>query len=142
MLTSTLAAQVARIAAGASPPVVRMRHRATSRDYADVRDAVRAYRLLLEKGAPGEAYNVCSGRAVAIGDLAGRLLALAGVAATIEETAPVPAPGDILAQAGDGTKLAGATGWAPRIPLDRSLGDLLASLARTVHEGRRDLPHE
>lgn len=128
MLTSTLAAQVARIAAGGAPAVARMRHRATSRDYADVRDAVRAYWLLLERGAPGEVYNVCAGHAVAIGHLAERLLALAGVAARIEETAPAPAPGDILAQAGDGTKLAAATGWAPEIPLDRSLADLLASL--------------
>ena len=129
MLTSTLAAQVARIAAGAAPPVVRMRHRATSRDYADVRDAVRAYWLLLEKGVPGEVYNVCSGRAVDIGHLAERLLAVAGLAARIEETAPVPSPGDILAQSGDGSKLTAATGWSPAISLDRSLADLLASLA-------------
>ena len=135
MLTSTLAAQVARIAAGGPPTVVRMRHRATSRDYVDVRDAVRAYRLLLERGAPGEVYNVCSGRAVAIGLLAERLLALAGVKARIEETAPVPALGDILAQAGNGAKLAAATGWAPGISLDRSLGDLLASLAPKSPQG-------
>ena len=111
------------------PPVVRMRHRATSRDYLDVRDAVRAYWRLLEAGVAGEVYNLCSGRAVAIGHLAERLLALAGIEARVEETAPVPAPGDILAQSGDGSKLAAATGWAPEIPLDRSLGDLLASLA-------------
>jgi GDP-4-dehydro-6-deoxy-D-mannose reductase len=135
MLTSTLAGQVARIAAGEAPPVVRMRHRATSRDYADVRDAVRAYRLLLERGVPGEVYNVCSGGSVAIGHLAERLLALAGVEAQIEETAPIPAPGDILAQAGDGAKIASATGWVPGIPLDRSLADLLASLAPGARRG-------
>jgi GDP-4-dehydro-6-deoxy-D-mannose reductase len=129
MLTSTLAAQVARIAAGEAPAVVRMRHRATARDYVDVRDAVRAYWLLLEKGAPGEVYNVCSGRAVDIGHLVERLLALAGVEARIEDTAPVPSPGDILAQSGDGSKLTAATGWLPAISLDRSLADLLASLA-------------
>lgn len=136
MLTSTLAAQVARIAAGEQPPVVRMRHRATSRDYADVRDAARAYWLLLEGGAPGEVYNVCTGRAVGVGDLAERLLALAGVTARIEETAPDPEPGDILAQSGNGTKLAAATGWAPAIPLDRSLADLLASLVPGAPRGR------
>jgi len=129
MLTTTLAAQVARIAAGKMPPVVRMRHRATSRDYLDVRDAVRAYRRLLEAGVAGEVYNACSGRAVDIGHLAERLLALAGVLARVEETAPVPVPGDILAQSGDGSKLAAATGWAPELTLDRSLGDLLDSLA-------------
>jgi GDP-4-dehydro-6-deoxy-D-mannose reductase len=128
MLTSTLAAQVARIAAGKMPPVVRMRHRATSRDYLDVRDAVRAYWLLLETGAPGEVYNVCSGRAVDIGSLAERLLAVAGVEARIEETASGPTSGDVLAQSGAGAKIAAATGWAPEIPLDRSLRDLLESL--------------
>jgi GDP-4-dehydro-6-deoxy-D-mannose reductase len=131
MLTSTLAAQVARIVAGEAPPVVRMRHRGTSRDYADVRDAVRAYRALLERGASGEVYNVCSGLAVDIGYLADRLLALAGVSARIEETDPMPAPGDVLAQAGDPAKLVATTGWAPEIPLDRSLEDLLASVAVT-----------
>ncbi len=129
MVTTAVAAQVARIAAGHAPAVVRMRHRATSRDFTDVRDAVRAYWLLLERGAAGEAYNVCSGHAVGIGDVAERLLSLAGVAARIEETAPAPEAGDVLAQAGDRTKLAAATGWAPEIPLERSLADLLASLA-------------
>ena len=78
---------------------------------------------------PGEVYNICSGRATEIGHLAERLLAVAGVSASIEETAPVPAPGDIVAQSGDGAKLDAATGWAPEIPLDRSLRDLLVSLA-------------
>jgi GDP-4-dehydro-6-deoxy-D-mannose reductase len=135
MLTSALAAQVARIAAGRTPAVVCMRHRATARDYTDVRDAVRAYWLLLETGVSGEVYNVCTGRAVDIGQLAERLLAAAGVSARIEETAPTPAPGDIPTQAGDGTKLAGATGWAPEIPLDRSLRDLLASLSGSRPQG-------
>ena len=128
MLTSTLAAQVAAIAAGECAPVVRMRHRATARDYTDVRDAVRAYRLLLERGVPGEVYNVCSGRAVGIGTLAERLLAIAGVEASIEETATGPLPGDVATQSGDGSKLAAATGWRPEIPLDESLAALLASL--------------
>lgn len=133
MLTTTLASQVIGVAAGKDPAVVRMRHRATSRDYTDVRDAVRAYRLLLETGVPGEVYNVCTGRAVAIGHLAERLLAIARVEARIEETAPGPTAGDILAQAGDATKLLTATGWAPLFSLDRSLADLLESLgARMV----------
>jgi GDP-4-dehydro-6-deoxy-D-mannose reductase len=128
MLTSTLAAQVAAIARGETEPVVRMRHRATARDYTDVRDAARAYCLLAGRGAPGEAYNVCSGRAVAIGVLADRLLALAGVSARVEETATSAAPDDVVAQAGDRGKLARATGWSPALSLDRSLTDLLASL--------------
>jgi len=128
MLTSTLAVQVARIVSGDCAAVVRMRHRATSRDYVDVRDAVRAYWLALERGVPGEAYNVCSGRCTEIGLLAERLLSVAGASAAVEETDPAPAPGDIAVQSGDGTKLAAATGWVPEIPLDESLRDLLASI--------------
>lgn len=128
MLTTTLAAQVAGITGGVAPPAVRLRHRATSRDYTDVRDAVRAYWMLLEAGAPGEVYNVCTGRAVDVGHLAERLIALAGIEVPIEETAPEPGAGDILAQAGDGGKIHRATGWTPEIPLDRSLADLLGSL--------------
>lgn len=128
MLTSTLAAQVARIRRGEAAPVVRMRHRATARDYLDVRDAVRAYRQLIAEGAAGGVYNVCSGRAVAIGELVDRLLAIAGVTAGIEEMAHGPAAGDIATQAGDAGLLARTIGWSPALPLDRSLADLLATL--------------
>ncbi len=127
MLTSTLAAQVVAIAAGAQPPVVRMHHRATSRDFTDVRDAVAAYWAILEHGRPGAVYNVCSGIATPIGDIVERLLRLAGVSAVIEETG-TPAPGDILAQAGSPALLAATAGWHPRFDLDASLRDLLAAL--------------
>ena len=120
--------QVARIRSGETPAVVRMRHRATARDYTDVRDAVRAYKLLIERGTPGEVYNLCSGQAVAIGDLADRLLAIAGVEATIEETHRGPTDDDIATQAGDNHRLAVTTGWSPVVSLERSLTDLLASV--------------
>jgi len=128
MLTTTLAAQVAEIASGRRPGVVRVRHRATARDYTDVRDAARAYWSILERGAPAEVYNVCSGTAVPIALLVERLVALAGIEATVEETEGGPGPGDIRVQAGDHGKLTGATGWRPAFDLERSLGDLLQSL--------------
>jgi GDP-4-dehydro-6-deoxy-D-mannose reductase len=125
-LTSVVASQVARIRAGGDP-VLRIRHRATARDFTDVRDAVAAYTAILERGRPGEAYNVCSGRAVAIGEIVDGLLAAAGVMARVEETAPDPTSTDIRTQAGDPEKTAATTGWAPAIPLAQSLADLLAS---------------
>jgi GDP-4-dehydro-6-deoxy-D-mannose reductase len=127
MLTSTLAAQVSAIARGQAEPVVRMRHRATSRDYTDIRDAVRAYWLLLESGAPGAAYNICSGVATPVGELAERLLHLAGVSARIEETSHSQDRGDILAQRGQNSALAAMTHWRPRFSLDESLAELLRS---------------
>jgi GDP-4-dehydro-6-deoxy-D-mannose reductase len=126
-LTSVVAAQVARIAAGGEA-VVRIRHRATARDFTDVRDAVAAYAAILERGAPGEVYNVCTGRAVSIGIVVDGLLAAARVTARVEETAPAPTASDIRTQAGDPRKTAEATGWMPAIPLAQSLADLLASL--------------
>lgn len=126
MLTSTLAAQMAAIALGKQPPVVRMRHRVTSRDFTDVRDAVAAYWALLEHGEPGGVYNVCSGKATPIGEIAEQLLHLAGVDALIEETS-TPASSDILAQSGSAERLITATGWRPRFDLTRSLRDLLAT---------------
>lgn len=127
MLTSILAAQVAAIAAKRAPPLVRMRHRATCRDFTDIRDAVRAYWDILERGARGEIYNICSGVATPIAEIAERLIAVAGIAAEIEETGPAPAPGDILVQVGSYAKLAQAVGWQPRIELSTSLADLLSS---------------
>ena len=129
MLTSTLAAQVVEIKARVREPVVRIRHRATARDYTDVRDAVAAYWSILERGAPNGVYNVCSGVAVPIGRLVERLLAAAGVDATVEETDRHPRPGDVRTQEGDNGKLTAATGWRPALDLDRSLADLLRSMA-------------
>jgi GDP-4-dehydro-6-deoxy-D-mannose reductase len=125
-VTSALAAQVAAIAAKKAPPVVRLRHRVTRRDLTDVRDAVRAYWALAEHGTAGEVYNVCSGVPVGVGDVLQELMVLAGVQAAVEETAAGPGPGDILVQAGDPRKLKAAVGWAPEIPLEGSLRDLLA----------------
>lgn len=128
MLTSTLAAQVLAIAAGEAPPVVRMRHRATSRDFTDVRDAARAYWALLGGGEDGDVYNVCSGIATPIGEIVEALLRAAGVAATIEETGGQPGRADVLTQRGSPAKLAAAAGWAPALALDRSVADLLLAL--------------
>ncbi len=126
MLTSTLAMHVAAIARGLQPPVVRMRHRATSRDFTDVRDAVAAYWAILERGDAGAVYNVCSGVATPIGEVVAQLLQLAGVDASIEETGS-PAAGDILVQVGSAARLIATTGWQPAFDLTTSLRDLLAT---------------
>ncbi len=127
MLTSTLAAQVVRIRSGAQPPIVRMWHRSTERDFTDIRDTVRAYWALAEFGQAGDVYNICSGVAVPIGDVVELLLQIAGITAEIEETGGAPRPGDIRTQSGSFRKIAAATGWQPTISLRQSLTDVLAS---------------
>lgn len=96
------------------------------RDFLDVRDVVRAYALLLEHGEPGEAYNVCSGVAVRMGDVLDKLLELAGLKDRVqvfEHNLHASAATDLLV--GDPTKLKKAVGWAPEISLDRSIVDTL-----------------
>ncbi len=98
---------------------------AARRDLTDVRDVVRAYRLLAEHGVPGEVYNVCTGRDVAIEDVAGRMQRLAGTELSLEIDPALARPVDVPVVRGDPTKLQAATGWEPEIDLDTTLLDVL-----------------
>lgn len=98
---------------------------AARRDFTDVRDVIVAYRLLVTRGVPGEAYNVCSGNAVAVQQLADRLLALAKHPMRLVVDPDRYRPVDVPTVLGDASKLRAATGWTPRIPLDTTLADLL-----------------
>jgi GDP-4-dehydro-6-deoxy-D-mannose reductase len=102
----------------------------TRRDFTDVRDVVRAYRLLVERGEPGAVYNVCSGNDVAIADVAVRLMALSGVELEMVTDPELVRPVDIPVLRGDPSRLVAATGWAPCIPLDETLRDVLWDLER------------
>ncbi len=95
------------------------------RDFTDVRDVVRAYRLLVEYGRPGEVYNVCRGVDVAVQDLADQLLALARAPMRFEPDPDLLRPVDVPVLRGCHDRLTAATGWEPEIPLDRTLADLL-----------------
>lgn len=99
----------------------------TRRDFTDVRDVVEAYRLLIEKGAPGTVYNVCSGRDVAIGEVADQLLALAGAELALVNDPELVRPVDVPVLRGDAGLLHAATGWEASIPLATTLADVLAS---------------
>jgi GDP-4-dehydro-6-deoxy-D-mannose reductase len=96
------------------------------RDFTDVRDVVRAYRLLIEHGQPGEAYNVCSGHDLAISDLAERLLSMASHPMRLEEDPNLQRPVETPVLRGDATKVHKATGWTPQIDMEQTLTDLLA----------------
>lgn len=107
---------------------VRVGNLATRRDFTDVRDVVRAYRLLVELGEPGQAYNVCSGRDVAMEEVMAQLLALSGVQLEVRPDPHLMRPVEVPVLRGDPSRLRAATGWEPSIPLPASLRDVLASL--------------
>lgn len=97
-----------------------------ARDFTDVRDVVRAYRLLAERGEPGEVYNVASGEAVAIATVFDELVMLSEhqVKAVVDPT--LLRPVDVPVLVGDATKLVALTGWSRTIPLETTLKDVLA----------------
>ena len=96
------------------------------RDLTDVRDAVRAYRLLVARGVPGEVYNLCSGTDVSIAEVADRLLAMASRPLELVPDPALDRKVDVSVQRGDCRKLRETTGWEPRFSLEESLRDVLA----------------
>jgi GDP-4-dehydro-6-deoxy-D-mannose reductase len=99
----------------------------TRRDFTDVRDVVVAYRLLIEHGVPGSTYNVCSGKDVAISEVADDLLSLARADLELVTDPDLVRPVDVPVLQGDAGLLRAATGWVPSIPLATTLADVLAS---------------
>lgn len=102
------------------------------RDLTDVRDVVRAYRLLLEHGEPGGVYNVCSGVDVTVQELADRLLAMTERPLRLETDPALERPVDLPVLRGDPRRLQAATGWAPEFTLEQTLRDLLDDLRARV----------
>ena len=99
----------------------------TRRDFTDVRDVVVAYRRLMEAGEPGGVYNVCSGRDIAMAEVAHDLLRLAGADLELVTDPALVRPVDVPRLRGDATLLRETTGWVPVIPLATTLADVLAS---------------
>ncbi|TMM10552.1 MAG: NAD-dependent epimerase/dehydratase family protein [Actinobacteria bacterium] len=95
------------------------------RDFTDVRDVVRAYRLLILRGEAGGVYNVCSGTDVAIEDIAHRLLTIAGSQFELVSDPGLERPADVPVLRGDSTLLRSATGWRPTLALDVTLRAVL-----------------
>lgn len=95
------------------------------RDFTDVRDVVRAYRMLIESGEPGAVYNVCSGRDVSIQEIADSLLGLAGASMSFEVDPSLVRPVEVPVLRGDPRRLTEATGWKPARSLEDTLADVL-----------------
>jgi GDP-4-dehydro-6-deoxy-D-mannose reductase len=123
---ASFARQVAAaVRAGEDPVRIVTGNPDTRRDYTDVRDVVRAYRLLAERAEPG-AYNVCSGRTWSAGELIALLAETAGVGLEHVVDPDLVRPHEVPELRGANDALRAATGWEPEIPLPRTLADTLA----------------
>lgn len=113
---------------------VRVGNLEARRDFTDVRDVVRAYRLLMTKGRAGEVYHVCSGLDRSINELAERLIAMASHDMKLVTDPELFRPVDLKTLRGDHSKISAATGWSPEIDIQTTLADLL-DFWRTHPEG-------
>lgn len=124
-VVSSFAAQLGAIAAQKGKAVIKVGNLDSKRNFTDVRDVVRAYRLLIEKGRPGEAYNIASNREISIRLILNRLCEIAGVNPVIEvapERYRPSEPRPLL----DTAKIENEIGWKPEITLETTLHDIMA----------------
>ncbi len=119
------ARQIAAAEVGKQPPEVNTGDLTARRDITDVRDIVAAFPLLLENGKSGEAYNAARGDSYLIQNLLDRLVSMSRVPIKVNQKLEAGRKADTSITRADAHKLRTATGWAPRLPLDRSLADVL-----------------
>lgn len=135
-VTSSFARQIAEIEAGVREPVLHVGNLESRRDITDVRDTVRAYTLILERGTPGRPYNVCCGQAYRIADLMRTLVDLSHVEIEVRQDPDRLRPSDTPVVLGDFERLERETGWRPEIPIEQTLSDLLDDWRSKIDVGR------
>ena len=134
---SNFAQQIAEIEAEVRQPVVYVGNLEAKRDFCDVRDIVQGYWLALEKGKPGEVYNLASGRMWAIQEVLDILLSMSPATIDVKQDPGRMRPSDVPLLCGDSTLFRKETGWEPQIPFEETLKDLL-NYWRTNVELERD----
>jgi GDP-4-dehydro-6-deoxy-D-mannose reductase len=134
----SFARQCARIKAGLDAPEIRTGDTGVTRDFLDVRDVVRAYRLLMEKGEEGRTYNVSSGEGLVLGEALAMLMAAAGIEARVTRDPALERPADVRVLVGDNARLRADTGWKREISAERMLDDLYGWWSGAVDSGTRE----
>ncbi len=122
---SAFAKQIAEIESKKMPPVLKVGNLDSKKDFTDVRDMVRAYLALIEKGKSGEVYNAGSGKSHKIGEILDKLLSLSTIKIDIETDPSRLHPNDVPDIYSNNSKIYQATGWKPEIPLEKTLKDTL-----------------
>jgi GDP-4-dehydro-6-deoxy-D-mannose reductase len=122
---ASFAQQIARIELGKQPPILKVGNLEARRDYTDVRDIARAYLLAVEKGKPGEVYNVGSGTAPRLRELVDLLLTMTRSKITLEVDPARKHTAEADVYICDARRFARLTGWRPQIALERMLRDTL-----------------
>ena len=122
---SDFAKQIVDIEKKKRPAVIRVGNLDAKRDFTDVRDMVIGYWLSLEKGTPGEAYNICQEKCWSMREMLDMLLAMSNVKVKVETDASRLRPSDVQLLLGDCSRFRADTGWKPTIPFEQTLRDTL-----------------
>ena len=134
---SSFARQIAEIEAELSPPVLYVGDLTTKRDWVDVRDVARGYWLALEKGVPGEVYNIGSGTTRTIQSMLDTLLSQSSVEIKVRQDPARLRPSDVPILWADDAKFRAQTGWEPQIPFDQTMRDLLNDWRERINNSRK-----
>lgn len=127
------AMQVARIEAGQQTPRMFVGNLEAERDFLDVRDVVRAYRLVMSLGEAGEVYNIASGETHSIQELLNTLLGYSNIPIEVCPDPERMRPATVPVLWGDASKVRALTGWQPTIPFKQTLLDVLNDCRQRVH---------
>lgn len=123
---SDFAFQCAKIKLGLQPPLIRTGNIEIKLDFLDVRDVVKAYTDILQKGLPGEVYNVSSGNSISLRDCIDIMSEYLDIDHIVIEVDPSRIrPGEPASITGDSKKLKSQTSWKPLIKISQTLKDLL-----------------
>ncbi|MCZ7400283.1 MAG: GDP-mannose 4,6-dehydratase [Candidatus Methanoperedens sp.] len=136
--TSSFAKQIAAIEAGLAPPIIKVGNLESIRTFLDVKDAVKAYWLLIYKCPPGEVYNIGGIETMTIGEMLNKLLKLStvkNIAVTVDPSRLRPS--DVTLQIPSIDKFVKETGWKPEIKFENTLKDLL-NYWRKYYKKRED----
>lgn len=121
----SLARQTVDAEAGRTPATISVGNLSAIRDFTDVRDVVRAYWQALEKGEPGEVYNIASGTGYKIEEVLNKLLSLSTVEMEVQHDPERMRPSDVPILIGDCTRFKKLTNWLPQIPFEQTLQDIM-----------------
>jgi GDP-4-dehydro-6-deoxy-D-mannose reductase len=135
------ASQLAAIEARQVDPVLRVGNLDVWRDFTDVRDMVRAYRLATALGEPGEVYNLGSGEAVRIADIVDDLTSLCEAPVRVEVSPELLRPTDVPRQEADCARFRRLTNWQPAIPWHDTLRDTFQYWRQRVADQELAVPH-
>lgn len=137
-VAADFAKQIAEIESGLRPPQVVVGDLSAGRDFSDVRDVARAYHLALTQGEPGEVYNIGSGTSYTARTVLETLIRISGKPVVVVQDPARLRPVEVPRVMADISKFQARTGWAPAIPFEQSMHDVLEYWRELVRTGATD----